>query len=234
MRQGACRTCDPCRAGVHVGYWEGGGGPVLGEYDPRMYPDGCRYLIEAAADLTAAVLRDLNALANVGFGGVQRPHKALVDVRETWDETRLARCLPPARLDQYSPLFIRKFLVCIITVGAKLRSPHAEQLGCVAEEMAMYAILEEAIALSGLGDEGGATGQEVRLARRARKELESAEDLVFQDLDFLFLFDQAYEGIQGSPSGEALRMVSLDFSEWFKPFDDASWTHPYVETPERG
>lgn len=67
----------------------------------------------------------------------------------------------------------------------------------------MYAILQEAIALSetALGGQV-APAKELRVARQARTELESVEDLILQDLDFLFLFNQESESIHGSPAGE--------------------------------
>jgi hypothetical protein len=59
---------------------------------------------------------------------------------------------------------------------------------------------------------------------------EDVVEMLFEDTDFLFLFDQEYDGIETSAVGQLLHMTSLSFTDWFRPFnDDPSYmAHPYV------
>jgi len=57
-----------------------------------------------------------------------------------------------------------------------------------------------------------------------------ASDCTTVTLDFGFLFDNAYDGIDESEAAQELGMSSLAFNDWFKPFSDepSRIAHPYV------
>lgn len=58
--------------------------------------------------------------------------------------------------------------------------------------------------------------------------MEEVIDRVYEDTDFLFLFDPRYDGVDESELGKRLGMQSLRFETWFDPFDGGSPVHPYV------
>jgi hypothetical protein len=50
----------------------------------------------------------------------------------------------------------------------------------------------------------------------------------FQDTDFGLLFDARFDGIEESELVEQLRMANQRFEDWFKPFTNVPYVHPYV------
>jgi hypothetical protein len=149
------------------------------------------------------------------------------DELEDMAGTTLAWHLPLHYLPKYTPPFLKQFSVCIMTVAWKLAQPKPRVLSSIAEELATWAILT-------------AAKQHIELLQEEEDEDNSeqtAEDLfedfvevLFEDIDFLFLFDDAYDGIETSTVGQMLAMTSLSFADWFRPFnDDPSYmAHPYV------
>ncbi len=55
--------------------------------------------------------------------------------------------LPSRYLLRYTPLFVKQFFVCVLTVAWKLAQPSWVPLACVAEELALRAIIREAEAV---------------------------------------------------------------------------------------
>ena len=74
--------------------------------------------------------------------------------------TTLAGHLPRRYLPRYTPVLLKQFAVCIITVAWKLAQPKHIPRSSVAEELAAYALLRQAEELIGL--EPGAQGPEGR------------------------------------------------------------------------
>lgn len=133
----------------------------------------------------------------------------------TWDDLLfLNEALPdrPVYVERYTPLLAKEFLVCLITVAAKLTSRADIQLASVAEEMALYALIENA---------SGPSGEE-------EFDFEDFIEEVFEDTDFLNLFDPELNGIQHMPAQRSLGTANLDFEDWFRPFRDAVPVHPYA------
>lgn len=54
-----------------------------------------------------------------------------------------------------------------------------------------------------------------------------AEDFLFEDTDFLFLFDPKFDGMDETDVGKYHGMQSLRFEAWLKPFSKRYWVHPY-------
>jgi hypothetical protein len=52
-------------------------------------------------------------------------------------------------------------------------------------------------------------------------------DLVFEDEDFLFLFNPEFDGIEETDWARQHAVVGLKFSEWFQPFDPAGHGAPH-------
>jgi hypothetical protein len=101
-------------------------------------------------------------------------------------------------------------------VGWKLAQPGDVTLACVAEELALFALIRQA---------------QMLLDLRERENDEQAwndfRDLAFEDEDFLFLFNPEFDGIEETEWARQHAMVGLKFNEWFRPFDAASHGAPH-------
>src|SRR3712207_6216204 len=71
--------------------------------------------------------------------------------RADFAQTAMYADLPRAYLPRYDAGFGRRFVTCLLTVVWKLRAPEVYQLACVAEEMALYAIIQQARGLVDIG-----------------------------------------------------------------------------------
>jgi hypothetical protein len=165
-----------------------------------------RLLLEAADELIDTTLMDLE-----GSG------------RRDWtaDNWLIGAMLPPRYRLKYSAGFARKFFMCLVTVAWKLGQREPLRLSCVAEELAAHVLLQEAEAFA---DE-----------RSQIVDYSSFRDMLFEDLDFEFLYDEAYDGIEGKTMG----ITHLPFAEWFERFgppDGSTYTevHPYAQPEDNG
>ena len=130
----------------------------------------------------------------------------------------MAAYLPPKYLPRYTPQFAKEFLVCVLTVAWKLRSPSVHRLACVGEELALAAIIQRAKDV--LEDEG------------IEPDFRAFEQCVFEDKDFELLFAPKLDGFEDTEVGRMLAIANLHFEDWFTPFRDANPVHPYV-VPDR-
>ena len=128
--------------------------------------------------------------------------------------------MPEQYILSYTPLFCRQFVVCVITVAWKLAQPQWHPLSCLAEELALRALITEAESIMEEAGEMADVGD--------------FEDTVFEDLDHEYLFRPALDGIDRSPVGARLGTGSLHPKGWFEPFGDGSRgaVHPYVAPDE--
>jgi hypothetical protein len=136
-------------------------------------------------------------------------------------DTTIGDYLPERYLYKYTLLFLRKFAVCIITVAWKLAQPQHIPLSSLAEELAVWTIIERAkVAL----EEAEDNEEDIDEA------FEAFIDDYFDDTDFQYLFDNSYDGIDETQLAQIMGISSLHFDDWFKPFsDEPSWTpHPYA------
>ncbi|MFI6421877.1 hypothetical protein ACIBG6_31255 [Streptomyces sp. NPDC050842] len=146
------------------------------------------------------------------------------------EDTTVAECqghlwhldqLPSRHAPQYNELFARRFLVTAIALTTRFTDGSFRRLGCLAEELVLKLLLEQAhvtLDLHGLLDDEVAAA----LGRFAGE--------VYEDMDFAWLQD---EGESGAGEGG---VAALGFGTWFTPFDDARYVHPYAldEMPESG
>jgi hypothetical protein len=172
--------------------------------DPEILPENHR----------RALLTAMDVLTDFFFGDIESLASAIPD---RFENTYMAGFLPDRYVHRYTPLFARQFLMCMATVAWKLRSPGEHLLACVAEELALHALIEEAKRLL---DEDGVPA-----------DFESFEDVAFEDLDFEMLFDPQWDGIEdyGNEQAPEMRFANLRFDEWFLPFRPDNPVHPYVE-----
>lgn len=167
--------------------------------------------------LTPPALRALQGGCDTLIDGVFDDLENVKDPQDFAD-TWAAIYLPERYLYKYTPLFLKKFTVCIITVVWKLAQPEHMPLSSVAEELAANAIIESARAY--------AETMELDVG----DVFDDFIDEYFEDTDFEFLFDDAYDGIDETEVGKMMGMSSLAFDDWFKPFSDepSRIAHPYV------
>ena len=135
------------------------------------------------------------------------------------DEEHLFRELLPSKYSpKYTPLFLKRFYTTLLTVGYKLALPEKSDtlLACTAEELALHILIERA---SVLLEEDGIDA-----------DFDLFEDEIYQDVDFEYLYDPEVDGIEDSEVGAEMKIVNLHFSDWFKPFDNASMpVHPLCQ-----
>lgn len=163
-----------------------------------------QHLLAAAASLLKDLYEDLSTLAR----------------GEPFNATLMSDMLPRRYTLKYDLAFARGFVTSAAVVGYKLaRSPlltFDQTPSSVAEEIVLWYIVglaTESASDHGVDPQG----------------LDALEDLMFQDTDFLSLYDNAADGIQDSEAGKMMGMGRLDFSEWFLPFNNAEdWPQPYL------
>lgn len=137
--------------------------------------------------------------------------------------------LPPSFQPFYDGGFAERFLAVLMTVGWKLRSPHAYALGCVAEEMALHAVVQEArYVMSDVWERAEPEPDFDAATERYRTlDLETFREGALEDEDFLLLWDLDLVDAQDLDQENKLGFTGLRFTEWFKHFDDEDWNvHP--------
>lgn len=133
-----------------------------------------------------------------------------------FNESLLALWLPRRYAHRYDWQFGKRFLATVLTVGWKLaqRERPRPVLSSCAEELALHVLIEVACAAAEL--EGVPT------------DFGAFEDEVFEDLDFMRLYEPASAEMDDSDFGRAPRGGSLRFDDWFRSYPDVTWTpHPY-------
>ena len=141
---------------------------------------------------------------------------ALLDESEDFSQTSMESFLPRKNLRRYGPGFARRFFVCMIVVGGKLFSKKREELCCVAEELALNAIIEQA---------------ESVLEMMGGKEADYSAliDSAFQDLDFEILFNDELDGFEATEAAKQMGVGYLRFDDWFTQFKNTGPVHPYCQ-----
>ncbi|MFD5062545.1 MULTISPECIES: hypothetical protein [unclassified Streptomyces] len=97
--------------------------------------------------------------------------------------------------------------------------PTFTHLSCVTEELALRFLLTEAKACLETFD---------LLDDGVEQALDCFADLVYEDMDHEWLYDDAKDGIEHSPVGEMLGIAPMGLADWFKPFNDGRYIHPYA------
>ena len=120
-------------------------------------------------------------------------------------------------MPRYNAIFAKRFLTALLIVEWKLFAPGEHKLACLAEELALHALIECADSL--------------RKERGLKVDFTSLEEVAFEDRDFEILFNPAEDGLDETEVGARLGMTGMKFQEWFKPFsEDAAYrVHPFAE-----
>jgi hypothetical protein len=133
------------------------------------------------------------------------------------EDAMLLDYLPRQYRARYNLRFVRRFLACLMAVAYKFAQPPWTPLSCVAEELAAHTFIT-------------AARLQLDLAGAANVELayERLEGAIFEDMDFAFLFDAQYEGIEETALATEAGIVNLAFREWFDPFRPEVVVHPFA------
>lgn len=133
--------------------------------------------------------------------------------------TMVGSYLPERYLYKYTPIFLKKFGVCLITVAWKLAQPKRLMLSSLAEELAALIIIREA--KRELEDESDT---------EVANPFDAFIDTFFEDTDFEFLYEDRFDGIEETELAQSLGISSLAFKDWFVPFSDepSRTPHPFV------
>jgi hypothetical protein len=128
-----------------------------------------------------------------------------VKAGEDWGETWMSDYLPSLYQRHYNLAFCKRFYDTMIVVAWKLKDKQWHRLDSVAEEMAMWAVLQFAAVL----------------AENDGEHFDPREliDDVFEDIDFQLLFHGSLDGFQEDPDMQSrLGFANLKVTEWFEPF----------------
>jgi hypothetical protein len=155
----------------------------------RMSAKSKRLIRDAADVLVDQFHEDLEALAR-GDG-----------FKDTW----MAIALPERYLHRYDLHFAKLFLDTMIVVRWKIRDKSWWRLNSVAEELAMWVVLQKAEFLAETSDD-------------VFEPRDLVDDL-FEDFDFHWLFEPHVDGIEDDAElTREHRIENLRFIDWFKPF----------------
>lgn len=158
-----------------------------------------KYMVEAFNYMYCNMKDDIETLS-------KNPDDAI----KTW----LWNYLPPTGRGDLDIHLAFKLLVTIITVAFKFRYNKKFLLANRAEEIVLYIVMEVAKELA-----------------------EAYEDRVldytdffgtyFDDMDFYYLYQPEYDGIDGSVTGDQMGIGSLAVKDWFTPFNNDRKPHPF-------
>jgi hypothetical protein len=134
------------------------------------------------------------------------------------EEPLMVYGLPPRYKPRYDHLFRKKFFMCVANIGYQLLNPdrHNGLASCVAEELAVHIILEQA-----------KTELEIREIDFEPDVFEEWEEHVLKDRDYEYLYDNRFDGIEDAPEVAHMAISNLRFEDWFKPFENRV-VHPYA------
>ncbi|MGW6274734.1 hypothetical protein [Streptomyces sp. NPDC055060] len=197
----------------------GAGGEGEGEGE-----GGARGAASESAELAAgALIWGTDVLLDELFQDTHALDRESTNVAEAEGPLWLLDELPPRYALQYDARFARRFLVTAIALTTRLTDGSFLRLSCVAEELALRLLLHEAEVTL---DTFGLLDEDVSSA------LESFAELVYEDMDHEWLYDDAMDGIDESELGEALGVTPMNITNWFTPFNKDRYVHPYATDPQ--
>ncbi|MFJ2060479.1 hypothetical protein ACIOMM_31720 [Streptomyces sp. NPDC087908] len=156
---------------------------------------------------------------------------------ELWHLSRL-----PSRFGlAYDELFARRLLVTAIALTTRFTDGSFRRLGCLAEELALNLLLQQARSTLDLY---GLLGEEVAAS------LDRFAHEVSEDMDLAWLYDDEGDGAEPREAGTpedgagpedgtaghpaAPGVTAWTIGTWFTPFDAERYVHPYAVDEEAG
>jgi hypothetical protein len=177
--------------------------------DPEPGGEGDRAVVAAGALVTGCTSL-IDELSEAIAGLLSTQSATLRDLGA--DEWSAVGRLPEAYARHYTVAFVRKLLVATVSVTGRLAEPDWIPIACLAEQLALYLVVEEAASLLaryGLDDE-------------PRDRYHFFEEQAFETDAHLRLYD-------GPAPGAELAAPAEPINAWFTPFYDGFYVHPYVE-----
>lgn len=157
-----------------------------------------------------ALVHGIHLLVDEIFQDLQTLTQYRTTVAESERPFWVLEGLPRRYALQYSASFARRLLVTAIAMTTRFTHGTFQQLSCVAEELLLKLLLEQArstLDLYRLLDAGTSSA------------LESFADQVYEDMDHEWLYDDAADGIDEEPTLASLGVAPMDIKSWFTPFN---------------
>jgi hypothetical protein len=130
--------------------------------------------------------------------------------------------LPAQYAHKYTALLAQQFLVAAVTITGRLLEPQWHKPSCVAEALALHLLIEEA--------KGTLDIYDLLDGQTAAEAYAAFQDHAYEDLDFEWLYDPSFDGIDQDPSLDHLDIRPMDVGSWFLPYPTATRPlHPYAE-----
>jgi hypothetical protein len=140
----------------------------------------------------------------------------LVDHGEA-DHTFVFEAFPSRFRNAYDEPFFRNVLVTAIKVAQDLADPNGGPAACTAEEIIRRAV--------------GTVAQQLWELAGVGLAVLHPDELLLEDTDFEFLYEDAFDGLEDDPARQAGMNVEVPhLRDWFAPFNDDRVAHPYTET----
>lgn len=137
---------------------------------------------------------------------------------EAYEESFIHQAFPERFRRAYDDHFARNIVATACKVVAELGSPNGEYAACIADEIVTYLIIKRSYQLMELA--GFDDPDELDL-----------EGYLLEDLDFETLFWDQMDGLEDDAATQAsLGMYVPSVADWFSPFNDDRYPHPYAET----
>ncbi|WP_326797286.1 hypothetical protein OG946_19195 [Streptomyces sp. NBC_01808] len=127
--------------------------------------------------------------------------------------------LPPAYARSYTALFAKRLTVAAVSMVEKFTRPGYAELSCVAEELLLRLLINEALVVV---DVGGLMSDEIKAA------WECFTDQMYEDMDHEWLYQPVMDGIDEEPGLAHLGIAQEGVKDWFTPFADGGYVHPFA------
>jgi hypothetical protein len=134
------------------------------------------------------------------------------------DESFIHQAFPERFRRAYDDHFARNVVATACKVVAELGNPNGGHAACIADEIVTYLIIKRSYQLMELA--GFDDPEELDL-----------EGYLLEDLDFETLFWDQMDGLEDDAATQAsLGMYVPSVADWFSPFNDDRYPHPYAAT----
>ncbi len=163
---------------------------------------------EAAEVAAGAVVYAIDLLVDELFTDLAGLEEDGPTVAETEAPFMVLDDLPPQFALQYTVLFVRRLTVTAVTMTGRLTQPHFGRPSCVAEELLLKFLLAQAEVTADLYE---------LLSDEVETALQVFTNGVFEDLDHEWLYAPTADGIAKGA-----------VQDWFIPFGDEQYVHPYA------
>jgi hypothetical protein len=178
---------------------------------------------EAAEIAAGALVYSSEILVDELFGDLADLEGDGPSVAESGAAFMVLDDLPDRYVLQYDVQFVRRLVTTAVTMTGRLVQPHFGQLACVAEELLMRLLLNQARVTA---DISGLLDDDVHTA------LNSFADGLYEDMDHEWLYEAAADGIDEDPGLAHMGIAPMGIKEWFTPFNEGRFVHPYAANPD--